>query len=65
MPAYVVVYCSRADHYELHIEWDENKAVLLVVHTEQEEAGFTSSVRIISCRKSTPLEQQAYEEGYE
>ncbi len=35
--------------------------VLLVVHTEQEEQINTVVIRIISCRKATPLERSVYE----
>jgi uncharacterized DUF497 family protein len=36
--------------------------VLLVVHTEREEQIDTIVIRIISCRKATPLERRIYEE---
>jgi uncharacterized protein len=35
---------------------------VLVAHTHQEEEG-EAVIRIISARKSTPLERRAYEEG--
>ena len=38
------------------------KRVLLVVHTEQEEAEDTIVIRIISCRKVTASERREYEE---
>jgi len=39
-----------------------NSRVLLVVHTEHEEQIDTILIRIISCRKATPLERSIYEE---
>ena len=36
--------------------------VLLLVHTEHEEQFDTLVIRIISCRKATPLERSVYEE---
>lgn len=36
--------------------------VLLVVHTEREEQTDILVIRIISCRKATPLERSVYEE---
>jgi uncharacterized DUF497 family protein len=35
---------------------------LLMVHTEQHERMDTLVIRIISCRKATPLERSVYEE---
>ena len=37
--------------------------VLLVVHTEREEAEDTLTIRIISCRKATASERQTYEKS--
>lgn len=36
--------------------------VLIMVHTEREEQIDTVVIRIISCRKATPLERSVYEE---
>jgi len=37
--------------------------VLLVVHTEREEAEDSLTIRIISCRRATVSERQTYEES--
>lgn len=56
-------YHSEAEERYISIGTSGRSRVLLVVHTEHEEAGDTLTVRIISCRKATPSERQAYEEG--
>jgi uncharacterized DUF497 family protein len=40
-----------------------NNRILLVVHTECEEAADSVVIRIISCRKATVSERSTYEEG--
>jgi uncharacterized DUF497 family protein len=57
-------YHSETEERYISIGTSVRNRVLLLVHTEQEEAGNTLIVRIISCRKATSLERQTYEEGY-
>jgi len=56
---------SEAEERYISIGSSARSRVLLVVHTEREEAEDTLTVRIISCRKATPSERQAYEESNE
>lgn len=37
--------------------------LLLVIHTDRRETADDVIIRIISCRKATPSERRAYEEG--
>ena len=57
-------YHSEAEDRYISIGQSDRHRVLLVVHTEQ-EAEDTLIVRIISCRKATASERQAYEESNE
>jgi uncharacterized DUF497 family protein len=54
---------SEAEERYISIGSSAHGRVLLVVHTEREATEDTLTVRIISCRKATALERQAYEEG--
>jgi hypothetical protein len=58
-------YHSETEDRYISIGNSARNRVLLVVHTEQQEAGDTLTVRIISCRKATASERHAYEEGNE
>ncbi len=57
---------------ERHLEIEERlvsigvsarRRMLLVVHTDRKETSNTLAIRIISCRKVTPLEWKTYENG--
>lgn len=41
----------------------ENSRMLLVIHTELDVSPDTILIRIISCRKATPLERKIYEKS--
>lgn len=56
---------SEAEDRCISIGRSARSRVLLVVHTEREEAEDTLIVRIISCRKATTSERRIYEKGYE
>ena len=58
-------YHSEAEDRYISIGTSARSRVLLVVHTEREETQDSLMVRIISCRKATASERQAYEEGNE
>jgi hypothetical protein len=58
-------YHSEAEDRYISIGQSARNRVLLAVHTEREEAEDTLIVRIISCRKATASERQAYEESNE
>jgi uncharacterized DUF497 family protein len=58
-------YHSEAEDRYISVGQSARNRVLLVVHTEQEEAEDRLIVRIISCRKAAASERQAYEESYE
>jgi uncharacterized protein len=57
-------YHSESEKRYISIGRSAERRVLLVVHTERcrNTAGWV--IRIISCRKATPLERKAYEENY-
>lgn len=49
---------SDTEQRYLNIGSSSKGQVLVVIHTERE-----ANIRIISCRKATPNERRAYEEG--
>ena len=56
---------SEAEERYISIGQSARNRVLLVVHTEREEAEDALTVRIISCRKATASERHAYEKHNE
>jgi uncharacterized DUF497 family protein len=56
-------YHSAAEERFISIGASASREILLVVHTEREETEIALVVRLISCRKATPLERRTYEEG--
>jgi uncharacterized DUF497 family protein len=62
---YADEYHSDAEERYISIGNSSHNRVLLVVHTDREEVEDMLTVRIISCRKATASERQAYEEGNE
>lgn len=54
---------SEAEERLISIGTSANSRVLLVVHTEREEANHAILIRIISARKATSAERQTYEEN--
>lgn len=48
----------------ISIGMSEINRLLLVVHTEIVKTSGNITIRIISCRKATPLERKTYEENY-
>ncbi|MBM4026614.1 MAG: BrnT family toxin [Planctomycetes bacterium] len=54
---------SEVEERYISIGTSARDRVLLVVHTEQEETRDTFTIRLISCRRATASERQAYEEG--
>ena len=53
---------SKDENRFISIGMSSKSRLLLVVHTERQEKPDTVIIRIISCRKATPLERRAYEE---
>jgi uncharacterized DUF497 family protein len=51
---------SAGEQRYVDIGSSERDRVLVVVYSER-----GASIRIISCRKATPVERRAYEEGYQ
>jgi len=54
---------SEVEERYISIGTSARDRVLLVVHTEQEETRDTFTIRLISCRRATASERQAYEKG--
>lgn len=54
---------SQTEERLISIGTSFNERLLLVVHLEKEETREGIVIRIISCRKATPLERNLYEEG--
>lgn len=64
--------CTYPDEYHSDIEEryisigvSARGRILLMIHTERKETEDTLAIRIISCRKATRSERQAYEESNE
>ena len=53
---------SESEERYLSIGYSTGNRVLLVVHTEVEQAEDTLVIRLISSRKATPVERKYYEE---
>lgn len=53
---------SADENRFISIGMSSKSRLLLVVHTERVEKPDTVIIRIISCRKATPLERRTYEE---
>ena len=53
---------SEDENRIISIGMSSKSRLLLVVHTERVEKPATVVIRIISCRKATPLERRTYEE---
>jgi len=51
---------SAAEQRYIDLGRSERGRVLVVVYTER-----GTNIRIISCRKATPMERRVYEEGHE
>ena len=49
---------SDTEERYLNIGYSSQGRILVVIHTEREEA-----IRIISCRRATPKERRVYEQG--
>ena len=60
---YADEYHSEEEDRFISIGASASNKVLLVVHTEREESGEVTIIRIISCRKATDSERRTYEEG--
>ncbi|MDP1546284.1 MAG: BrnT family toxin [Anaerolineales bacterium] len=56
------LHSDEEDRY-ISIGTSKNMRVLLVVHVERLETEKFTLVRIISCRKATPVERRLYEEN--
>ncbi len=54
---------SVEDSRFITIGTSRNQRILLVVHNERSELPDRIVIRLISCRKATPLERRKYEEG--
>lgn len=54
---------SNTEERLISIGASATSRVLLVVHTEREEANYAILIRIISARKATPAEHKVYEEN--
>jgi len=54
---------SDAEERWISIGTSARQRVLLVVHAEQKPDSETLVIRLISCRKATPLERKFYEEA--
>lgn len=63
---YLVTYSddfhSNSEDRFISIGYSSRTRILLVVHTEYQEAEDILIIRIISCRKATPTERRFYEE---
>jgi uncharacterized protein len=57
---------SQDEERLISIGLSNSSRILLAVHTEfsAEIVGLKEVIRIISCRKATPLEREIYEENY-
>ncbi len=53
---------SADENRFISIGMSSKSRLLLVVHTEREDKPDMVVIRIISCRKATPLERRTYEE---
>ncbi|KXK12843.1 MAG: hypothetical protein UZ14_CFX002002081 [Chloroflexi bacterium OLB14] len=53
---------SETEERFISIGTSTKERILLVVHLEKHETENKSFVRIISCRKATPIERRKYEE---
>jgi hypothetical protein len=54
---------SDDEERQISIGVSINHRILLVVHTEREEAEATIVIRLISCRKATMIERRTYEQS--
>ena len=62
---YPDIYHSNTEERYISIGNSARDRNLLVVHEDRKETEYTLTIRIISCRKTTPLEQRRYEEDNE
>lgn len=60
---FVDEFHSEKEERFISIGLSENNRILLAVHTEREEQDAKIIIRIISCRKATPIERKIYEKG--
>ncbi len=65
MVSYPDEHHSDIEERFVSIGLSDHDRVLLLIHSEKREAEDTVVIRIISCRKATPLERRIYEEGNE
>ncbi len=54
---------SKNEERLISIGISKNERLLLVVHVEKSETNNFILIRIISCRKATPVERRLYEES--